>query len=299
MSNATANPSVSDEKDKKGETMSGRVIVITSGKGGVGKTTTNANIGTALARAGKKVVMIDTDLGLRNLDLLLGLENRIVYTIVDVVEERCKLKQALVKDKKNPNLCLLAAAQTRDKTAVTEEQLKSICEELKKDFDFILVDCPAGIEQGFQNAVAGASEAIVVTTPEMSAVRDADRIIGLLESKEEIKSYRLLLNRVRPNLIKSNDMMSVDDVVDILSAQLIGIIPEDTGIITSTNKGEPIVNDEKSLAGQAYNNVARRIIGEDVPFLNLEEDQGIVARVKKFFSNLVGKIGRASCRERV
>ena len=199
--------------------MSGRVIVITSGKGGVGKTTTNANIGTALARAGKKVVMIDTDLGLRNLDLLLGLENRIVYTTVDVVEERCKLKQALVKDKKNPNLCLLAAAQTRDKTAVTEEQLKDICEKLKKDFDFILVDCPAGIEQGFQNAVAGASEAIVVTTPEMSAIRDADRIIGLLESKEEIKSYKLLLNRVRPNLIESKDMVSVDEVVDILSAE--------------------------------------------------------------------------------
>ena len=278
-----------NEKDKKGETMSGRVIVITSGKGGVGKTTTNANIGTALARAGKKVVMIDTDLGLRNLDLLLGLENRIVYTIVDVVEERCKLKQALVKDKKNPNLCLLAAAQTRDKTAVTEEQLKDICEELKKDFDFILVDCPAGIEQGFQNAVAGASEAIVVTTPEMSAVRDADRIIGLLESKEEIKSYKLLINRVRPNLIKSNDMMSVEDVVEILSAQLIGIIPEDTGIITSTNKGEPIVNDEKSLAGRAYNNVAKRIIGEDVPFLNLEEDSGVIAKVKKFFSGLMGK----------
>ena len=269
--------------------MSGRVIVITSGKGGVGKTTTNANIGTALAKAGKKVVMIDTDLGLRNLDLLLGLENRIVYTIVDVVEERCKLKQALVKDKKNPNLCLLAAAQTRDKTAVTEEQLKDICEKLKKDFDFILVDCPAGIEQGFQNAVAGASEAIVVTTPEMSAVRDADRIIGLLEAKEEIKSYKLLLNRVRPNLIKSNDMMSVDDVVEILSADLVGIIPEDTGIITSTNKGEPIVNDEKSLAGQAYNNVARRIIGEDVPFLNLEAPKGVMAKMKKFFSGLMGK----------
>lgn len=269
--------------------MSGRVIVITSGKGGVGKTTTNANIGTALAKAGKKVVMIDTDLGLRNLDLLLGLENRIVYTIVDVVEERCKLKQALVKDKKNTNLCLLAAAQTRDKTAVTEEQLKDICEKLKKDFDFILVDCPAGIEQGFQNAVAGASEAIVVTTPEMSAVRDADRIIGLLEAKEEIKSYKLLLNRVRPNLIKSNDMMSVDDVVEILSADLVGIIPEDTGIITSTNKGEPIVNDEKSLAGQAYNNVARRIIGEDVPFLNLEEPKGVMAKMKKFFSGLMGK----------
>lgn len=276
-------------KEIKGETMSGRVIVITSGKGGVGKTTTNANIGTALARAGKKVVMIDTDLGLRNLDLLLGLENRIVYTIVDVVEERCKLKQALVKDKKNPNLCLLAAAQTRDKTAVTEEQLKDICEELKKDFDFILVDCPAGIEQGFQNAVAGASEAIVVTTPEMSAVRDADRIIGLLESREEIKSYKLLLNRVRPNLIKSNDMMSVEDVVEILSADLIGIIPEDTGIITSTNKGEPIVNDEKSLAGKAYSNVAKRIIGEDVPFLNLEEDTSLLGKVKKFFSGLMGK----------
>ena len=269
--------------------MTGRVIVITSGKGGVGKTTTNANIGTALARAGNKVVMIDTDLGLRNLDLLLGLENRIVYTIVDVVENRCKLKQALVKDKKNPNLCLLAAAQTRDKTAITEEQLKDICEKLKKDYDFILVDCPAGIEQGFQNAIAGASEAIVVTTPEMSAVRDADRIIGLLEAKEEIKSYKLLLNRVRPNLIKSNDMMSVDDVVEILSAKLIGIIPEDTGIITSTNKGEPIVNDEKSLAGRAYKNVAQRIMGNEVPYIDLEAETSVVAKFKKFLAGLVGK----------
>ena len=267
----------------------GKVIVITSGKGGVGKTTTSANIGTALARAGKKVVMIDTDLGLRNLDLLLGLENRIVYTIVDVVEERCKLKQALVKDKKNPNLCLLAAAQTRDKSAVTEEQLKDICEQLQKDFDFILVDCPAGIEQGFQNAVAGASEAIVVTTPEMSAVRDADRIIGLLEAKEEIKSYKLLVNRVRPNMIATNDMMSVEDVSEILSTPIIGIIPEDSGIITSTNKGEPIVNDEKSLAGQAYSNVAKRILGEDVPFLNLETDTSMVGKVKKFFTGLFGK----------
>ena len=269
--------------------MTGRVIVITSGKGGVGKTTTNANIGTALAKAGNKVVMIDTDLGLRNLDLLLGLENRIVYTIVDVVEKRCKLKQALVKDKKNPNLCLLAAAQTRDKTAVSEEQLKEICEQLQKDFDFILVDCPAGIEQGFQNAVSGASEAIVVTTPEMSAVRDADRIIGLLEAREEIESYKLLINRVRPNLIKSNDMMSVEDVAEILSADLIGIIPEDTGIITSTNKGEPIVNDENSLAGRAYRNVAHRIMGEEVPFLNLEEETSFMTKVKKFFSHLVGK----------
>lgn len=269
--------------------MSGRVIVITSGKGGVGKTTTSANIGTALAKAGQKVVLIDTDIGLRNLDLLLGLENRIVYTIVDVVEERCKLKQALVKDKKNPNLCLLAAAQTRDKSALNQDQLKSICEELKEEHDFILVDCPAGIEQGFQNAVAGATEAIVVTTPEMSAVRDADRIIGLLEAKEEIESYKLLLNRVRPNLIQTNDMMSVEDVVDILSCSLIGIIPEDTGVITSTNKGEPIVNDDKSLAGQAYQNVARRIMGEEVDFLNLDEPKGFVAKVKKFFADLFGK----------
>lgn len=267
--------------------MAGRVIVITSGKGGVGKTTTSANIGTALAHSGAKVALIDTDIGLRNLDLLLGLENRIVYTLVDVVEERCKLKQALVKDKKNPNLCLLAAAQTRDKSSVSEEQLKEICEELQKDFDFVLVDCPAGIEQGFQNAVSGASEAIVVTTPEMSAVRDADRIIGLLEAKEEIKSYKLLLNRVRPNLIKSNDMMSVEDVVDILSCELIGIIPEDTGIITSTNKGEPIVNDEKSLAGQAYLNVAKRIQGEDIPFMNLDEPDGIVEKIKRFFAGLL------------
>lgn len=261
--------------------MTGRVIVITSGKGGVGKTTTSANIGTALAKAGYKVVLIDTDLGLRNLDLLLGLENRIVYTIVDVIEERCKLKQALVKDKKNPNLSLLAAAQTRDKTAVNAEQLKEICDTLKEENDFVLVDCPAGIEQGFQNAVAGASEAIVVTTPEMSAIRDADRIIGLLESKEEIKSYKLLLNRVRPSLIKSNEMMGVDDVVEILSCPLVGIIPEDTGIITSTNKGEPIVNDENALAGKAYRNVAQRILGEEVPFLDLDEPKGFMAKIKK------------------
>lgn len=268
--------------------MAGRVIVITSGKGGVGKTTTSANIGTALAKLGNKVVLIDTDIGLRNLDLLLGLENRIVYTIVDVVEERCKLKQALVKDKKNPNLSLLAAAQTRDKTSVTSEQLKDICDQLKKKNDFILVDCPAGIEQGFQNAVAGATEAIVVTTPEMSAVRDADRIIGLLEAKEEIESYKLLLNRVRPKLIEQNDMMSVEDVVDILSTDLIGVIPEDTGIITSTNKGEPIVNDEEALAGKAYRNVAKRIMGEDVPLLDLTPKKGFLDKIKDLFTK--GKV---------
>lgn len=268
--------------------MAGRVIVITSGKGGVGKTTTSANIGTALAKLGNKVVLIDTDIGLRNLDLLLGLENRIVYTIVDVVEERCKLKQALVKDKKNPNLSLLAAAQTRDKSSVSSEQLKDICDKLREKNDFIIVDCPAGIEQGFQNAVAGANEAIVVTTPEMSAVRDADRIIGLLEAKEEIESYKLLLNRVRQNLIDQNDMMSVEDVVEILSAELIGVIPEDTGIITSTNKGEPIVNDQESLAGKAYRNVALRIMGNDVPLLDLTKPKTFIDKIKDFFKK--GKV---------
>ena len=270
--------------------MAGRVIVITSGKGGAGKTTTSANIGTALAKEGYKVVLIDTDLGLRNLDLLLGLENRIVYTIVDVIEERCKLKQALVKDKKNPNLSLLAAAQTRDKSAVNAEQLKEICEKLKEKNDFVLIDCPAGIEQGFQNAIAGASEAIVVTTPEMSAIRDADRIIGLLNTKEEITSTRLLLNRIRPSLIKSNEMMSVDDVVGILEIPLLGIIPEDTGIITSTNKGEPIVNDDSSLAGQAYRNIAKRVLGEEVPFLDLDEPKGFMAKIKNVFAKLKAKV---------
>jgi septum site-determining protein MinD len=251
--------------------MTGRVIVITSGKGGVGKTTTSANIGSALAKAGHSVVLIDTDIGLRNLDLLLGLENRIVYTLVDVVEERCKLKQALVRDKKNPTLYLLAAAQTRDKSSVTAEQLKKITEKLKKDYDYIIVDCPAGIEEGFKTAIAGASEAIVVTTPEMSAVRDADRIIGLLEAAEGVESYKLLINRVRPNMIKANDMMSVEDVENILSCQKIGV---------------PIINNEKSLAGKAYMNVARRITGEEVPFLEIDEPQGLMGKLKKFFSSL-------------
>jgi septum site-determining protein MinD len=263
--------------------MTGRVIVVTSGKGGVGKTTSTANIGTALAKNGAKVALIDTDIGLRNLDLLMGLENRIVYTIIDVIEERCKLNQALVKDKKNPNLVLLAAAQTRDKTALTAEQMVDICNRLKEDFDFVLVDSPAGIEQGFQNAIAGASEAIIITTPEMSAVRDADRIIGLLEAKEEIVSYKLVLNRVRPTMVQTNDMMSPDDVLDILSVKMLGLIPEDENIIISTNKGEPIVNMDNSKAGIAYNNVAKRIQGEDVPFMSFETPPTWLDKVKSFF----------------
>jgi len=264
--------------------MSGRVIVVTSGKGGVGKTTSTANIGTALAKNGAKVVMIDTDIGLRNLDLLMGLENRIVYTLVDVIEEKCKLQQALVKDKKLPSLSLLAAAQTRDKTAVNSDQMKDICNKLKEDFDFVLIDCPAGIEQGFQNAIAGANEAIIVTTPEMAAVRDADRIIGLLEAKEEILSYKLVLNRVRPKMIQSNDMLGVTDVQDILSVKLLGVIPEDENIIVSTNRGEPIVNMENTKAGTAYNKIARRILGEEVPVPDFETPPpSFVDRLKSLF----------------
>lgn len=264
--------------------MSGRVIVITSGKGGVGKTTSTANIGTALAKNGARVAMIDTDIGLRNLDLLMGLENRIVYTLVDYIEEKCKLQQALVKDKKNPNLALLAAAQTSDKTAVNAEQMKDVCNKLKEDFDYVLVDCPAGIEQGFQNAIAGANEAIIITTPEMSAVRDADRIIGLLEANEEILNYKLVLNRVRPKMIQANDMLGVTDVTDILSVKLLGVIPEDENIIVSTNKGEPIVNMDDSKAGNAYNNIAKRILGEEVAIPDFETPPPtFVDKLKKLF----------------
>ena len=263
----------------------GRVIVITSGKGGVGKTTASANIATGLARMGYKVAVIDTDIGLRNLDILMGLENRIVYNLIDVIEGRCKLSQALVKDKRLPNLMLLPAAQTRDKSSLNEEEMKVVCNQLKTEVDFVLIDSPAGIEQGFQNAVVAATEAIVVVTPEMSSVRDADRIIGLLEAKEEIVNYKLVINRVRPAMMKSNDMMDIDDVLEILSIKLLGIVPEDKDIIISTNKGEPIVSVEDSLAGQAYRNIAGRVAGEDIPFMDLDTPVSWFERIKGFFTH--------------
>ncbi len=269
--------------------MSGRVIVITSGKGGVGKTTASANIGVALAQTGASVALVDMDIGLRNLDILMGLENRVVYNLVDVIEERCKIRQALVKDKKLPNLCLLPAAQTRDKTAVNADQMKTLCGELKNLFDFVIVDSPAGIESGFQNAVAGAEEAVVITTPEMSAVRDADRIIGLLEArKDEIQQYRLVINRIRPSMVKTNDMMSVDDVLEILSVKLLGIVPEDEEIIISTNKGEPVAGTDNTRSGLAYRNIARRLKGEDVPLMDLDAlNTTWVSKLVKFFSPTV------------
>lgn len=257
------------------------VIVVTSGKGGVGKTTTSANVGTGLAKLNKKVVLIDTDIGLRNLDVVLGLENRIVYNLVDVVEENCRVKQALIKDKRYPNMYLLPSAQTRDKSSVTPEQMKGLIEKLKEEFDYIILDCPAGIEQGFRNAIAGADRALVVTTPEVSAIRDADRIIGLLEA-EEINKYDLIVNRLRMDMVRRGDMMSIDDVVDILSIPLIGAVPDDENIVISTNQGEPLVGNE-TLAGQAYMNICRRIIGEEVPLLDLDNRNGIFSKLANIF----------------
>lgn len=260
--------------------MSGKVIVITSGKGGVGKTTTCANIGTGLSLRGKKVVLIDADIGLRNLDVVMGLENRIVFDLIDVVEKTCKLRQALIRDKRFENLYLLPAAQTKDKDAVKPEQMVELCNELKQEFDYILLDCPAGIEQGFKNAVAGADEAIVVTTPDVSAVRDADRIIGLLQANE-IFEPRLVINRIRPDMVRRGDMMEVNDVNDILAIGLLGVIPDDQEIIVSTNRGEPTVNDRSSRAGQAYRNIVGRLLGENVPFMSLDFDLSIFEKLKR------------------
>ena len=260
----------------------GEVLVVTSGKGGVGKTTTTANIGTGLALKGKKVVLIDTDIGLRNLDVVMGLENRIVYDLVDVVEGNCRVKQALIKDKRYEGLYLLPAAQTRDKTAVSPEQMQKLCEELKQEYDFVVIDCPAGIEQGFKNAIAGADKAIVVTTPEVSAVRDADRIIGLLEA-HEVKNPKLLVNRVRVDMVKRGDMMNIEDILDILAIDLLGVVPDDEKIVISTNKGEPAVTDAKSAAGQAYREIAGRIMGENIPVMPLVSEDGFMFKIKKFF----------------
>jgi septum site-determining protein MinD len=260
----------------------GEAIVITSGKGGVGKTTTSANIGTALALLGKKVCMVDTDIGLRNLDVVMGLENRIVYDLVDVAEGRCQLAQALIKDKRFDELYLLAAAQTKDKHAVEPEQVRDIVQSLKKDFDYVIIDCPAGIEQGFRNAIAGADQAVVVTTPENAAVRDADRIIGLLEGSG-LKSPKLIINRIRPNMMKQGDMLDVDDVCSVLAIDLLGLVPDDEQVIKSANSGEPTVVNPNSRASIAYRNIARRILGDTVPLMKMEEKKGVLTKVRKLF----------------
>lgn len=262
-----------------------RIIVITSGKGGVGKTTVTANLGMTLAKLGAKVALVDADFGLRNLDLLLGLENRVVYTAVEVLAGECRLDQALVRDKRQPNLVLLPATQNRKAEMITPNHMKWMIGELSHQFDFVLVDSPAGIEMGFKNAIAAAQEALVVTTPEISAVRDADRVVGLLEA-HNIRPAHLIVNRLRPAMVEANDMMSVEDVGEILALPLIGIVPEEERVITSTNRGEPLVLDaNQTLAAQAIHNIARRIQGEKVDFLDLESDkEGFLTRLRKLMS---------------
>jgi septum site-determining protein MinD len=262
--------------------MTATVITITSGKGGVGKTTATANLGVALASLQKKVVCIDGDIGLRNLDVVMGLENRIVYDIVDIVEGRCKLRQAMIRDKRMPELYLIPAAQTRDKSAISPSDMIKVCEELKPDFDWILIDSPAGIERGFRNAVAPSDSVLVVTNPEVSAVRDADRIIGLIEAEEKGPA-RLILNRLNMDMVKRGDMLSPEDVLELLAIKLIGIVPEDDNVMVGTNKGQPVVMDGKSKAGHAFLNIAKRLIGEEVPFDEISDKQDIISKLSRMF----------------
>jgi len=262
--------------------LSARVIVVTSGKGGVGKTTSTANIAVALAKLGKKVVAIDTDIGLRNLDMVMGLESRVVFNLIDVIEKNCKLNQALVRDKRVPTLHLLPAAQTRTKDAISPQQMEELCEQMRPDFDFVILDCPAGIEGGFKNAASGADEALVVTTPDPPAVRDADRIIGMLESMGKAP-INLIINRFRMSMVKNNEMLSQNDILDVLSVKLIGIVPEDVNIIKASNFGEPLTFAPSSPAGQAYNDIAARLLGENVPLMKLDayKSNGLFSGLKK------------------
>ena len=256
------------------------VVTVTSGKGGVGKTTAVANLAVALASDGSKVVCIDGDIGLRNLDVVMGLENRIVYDLVDVVEGRCRLRQAMIRDKHLPELFLIPAAQTRDKTAVSPKDMIRLCDELRPDCDWVIIDSPAGIERGFRNAIAAANRVLVITNPEVSAVRDADRIIGILEAEEK-GPPALIINRLNHPMVRNHDMLSAEDVLDLLAIQLIGIVPEDESVIIGTNRGAPVALDGKSKAGQAFRNIARRLKGENVPFMNLESQGSLWERLQR------------------
>ena len=260
--------------------MTGRTIVITSGKGGVGKTTTTANIGAGLALRGHQVVVIDTDIGLRNLDVVMGLENRIVYDLVDIIEGRCKMHQGMIRDKHNYDLFLIPAAQTRDKDCIDVEQLRGLCQKLEQEFNYILIDCPAGIEQGFKNAIGAATEAIIVTTPEVSAIRDADRVIGLLEASE-LHDAKLVINRVRPGLVRQGDMMDKDDIVELLSVEILGMVPADDRLITATNQGVAVIHDKKAPSGAAFSRIAARVDGDDIPLADLDARSGLMDRVKE------------------
>ena len=260
--------------------MSAKIVTMTSGKGGVGKTTAVANLAVALASNGAKVCCIDGDIGLRNLDVVMGLENRIVYDIVDVVEGRCRLRQAMIRDKRLPELYLIPAAQTRDKSAVSPSDMVRLGDELRNEVDWVLIDSPAGIERGFRNAIAAADQVMVITNPEVSAVRDADRVIGLLEAEEK-GSPSLIINRLNPNMVRNHDMLSAEDVLDLLAIRLIGIVPEDENVIVGTNRGIPIALDGKSRAGQAFRNIAQRMQGKDVPFLDFDSQGSLWARIQR------------------
>ncbi len=264
--------------------MNGRVVTVTSGKGGVGKTTVSANLAVALARMGRKVVALDSDIGLRNLDIVMGLENRIVYDLVDVVEGRCRLRQAMIRDKRLPELYLIPAAQTRDKMAVSPSDMILVCDQLRKEVDYVIVDSPAGIERGFRNAIAPADQVLIVTNPEVSAVRDADRIIGLIEAEEKGPG-RLIVNRLKPGMVARQDMLSVEDIWDILRVDVIGVIPEDESILISSNQGAPVaLNGSHALAAQAFHNIARRLEGESVPMLDLTQKAGLMDRLRTWMT---------------
>jgi septum site-determining protein MinD len=267
--------------------MSATVVTVTSGKGGVGKTTATANLGVALAEAEQRVVCIDADIGLRNLDVVMGLENRIVYDLVDIVEGRCKLRQAMIKDKRLSNLYLIPAAQTRDKTAVSPRDMVKLTDELRKDFDWVLIDSPAGIERGFRNALAPADIVLIVTNPEVSAVRDADRIIGMVEAEEK-EPPRLILNRVKPEMVRRGEMLTTEDVLDVLAIELIGVVPEDDGVITASNQGLPVALNPRSKAGKAFREIALRLMGQDIPLEALQSPNGFIRRI----SRLVRQGGR-------
>jgi len=267
----------------------GTIITVTSGKGGVGKSTTTANLAVGIAKLGKKVVAIDFDIGLRNLDMILGLENRIVYDVVDVMEERCNLSQALINDKKAKSLYFLPASQTNDKDILDREKVRKLLLDLKKDFDFIFIDSPAGIESGFEHSIFLADRALIVSTPDVSSVRDADRVIGIIDAKsekakngEEVEKH-VIINRLKPEMVESGSMLSTQDVLDILALPLIGVIPDDEDIIGSTNTGDPIINKEKSLSAEAYRRVAKRILGEEVEFLDLKAKKGFFGAIKGMF----------------
>jgi len=264
--------------------MAAKIITVTSGKGGVGKTTSTANIAVALAQMGQKVICLDSDIGLRNLDVVMGLENRIVYDLVDIIEGRCRLRQAMIRDKRFEELHLIPAAQTRDKSALSPSDMVKLGEELKEEADWVIIDSPAGIERGFRNAIAPADEVIVVTNPDVSAVRDADRIIGLVEAEQKGPA-RLLINRLNPGMIQRGDMLDAQDILDLLAIKLIGIVPEDEQVIVSTNTGKPVALEEKSKAGQAFRNIARRLMGDEVPLMDLDFKEDFMYKLSRLFKS--------------